>query len=160
DRRLTWLAASVLVWGAAIFAKLISLQVIHHRQYLAKAASRQEVTLEVAAPRGAIYDRSGKTLAMSVPSQSVYVNPKKLPHIGIAAELLGIALKLDREDLERKLREAAEADRGFFWVKRKISAEEADALKKYGLGWIFIANESQRHYPNRRLAAHLLGSVN
>jgi cell division protein FtsI (penicillin-binding protein 3) len=160
DRRLTWLAAVFLAWGAAIFFKLISLEIMHHREYLGKAAARQEVSIEIPAPRGTIFDRSGRCLAMSVSSQSVYVNPMKLPNIGVAAEVLSMVLKLDREALEDRLREAYEDGRGFLWVKRKISQEETDSLRKLALDWIFIAQESQRHYPNRKLAAHVLGSVN
>src|SRR5215212_8046960 len=60
DRRLTLLAAVVVFWAAAIFSQLIRLQVIRHREYLGKADARQEVSIEIAAPRGAIYDRSGR----------------------------------------------------------------------------------------------------
>src|SRR6476661_4557170 len=106
DRRLTWLAAVVLIWGAAIFFKLISLQVIHHREYLSKAAARQEINVEIPAPRGTVFSRSGRRLAMSVSSDSVYVNPLKLPNLGVAAELLALALDMDRSALEQRLREA------------------------------------------------------
>src|SRR5262245_38688552 len=130
DRRLTWLAAVVLAWGAAIFIKLVSLEIMHHREYLGKAAARQEVSIEIPAPRGTIFDRSGRCLAMSVPSESVYVNPLKLPNIGVAAEVLSIVLNLDRDELQTRLQDALDAHRGFLWVKRKISQEEADSLRK------------------------------
>src|SRR5215813_10520028 len=160
DRRLTWLAALVLTWAAAIFIQLVSLQIIHHREYLGKAAARQEVSIEIPAPRGTIFSRSGRRLAMSVSTQSVYVNPLKLPDLGVAAELLAIVLDLDRAQLEDKLREAYNDGRGFLWIKRRISQNEAESLRKLSIDWIFIAQESQRHYPNNKLAAHLLGSVN
>ena len=160
DRRLTWLAAMVLVWASAIFFKLVSLQIIHHREYLGKAAARQEISLEIAAPRGTVFSRSGRRLAMSVSTDSVYVNPMKLPDIGMAAELLGLALGMDREPLEARIREAYKGHRGFLWIKRKISQDEAERLRRVPLDWFFIAHESQRHYPNGTLAAHVLGSVN
>ncbi|MBS1858162.1 MAG: transpeptidase family protein [Acidobacteria bacterium] len=160
DRRLTWLAAVVLIWGTAIFLKLISLQVIHHREFLNKAAARQEISIEIPAPRGTLFSRSGRRLAMSVSSDSVYVNPMKLPDIGVASELLALALGMDRGELESRLRDAYNAHRGFLWVKRKISEEEAESLRKLPIDWIFIQHESQRHYPNGSLAAHVLGSVN
>jgi cell division protein FtsI/penicillin-binding protein 2 len=43
ERRLTILAAIVLLWGAAILKNLISLQVVHHREYAVRARSIQEV---------------------------------------------------------------------------------------------------------------------
>ena len=159
ERRLTILAALVLVWGAAILANLLSLQVLHHREYRQLARSRQEVDLEIPAPRGTIYDRHGEPLAMSVPTESVYVNPLKVPDLGVAAEILALALHLDRTELYGKLRWASDNHRGFLWVKRKITPEEGQNLRNMGLEWIAIQSESERHYPNGTLAAHVLGSV-
>jgi cell division protein FtsI (penicillin-binding protein 3) len=160
DRRLTWLAAVVLIWATAIFFKLISLQIIHHRDYLGKASARQEINREIPAPRGTVFSRSGRRLAMSVSTDSVYVNPLKLPDIGMAAEVLALALDMDRTALETRIRDAYNDHRGFLWIKRKISQDEADRLRRVPLDWFFIAHESQRHFPNGTLAAHLLGSVN
>ena len=78
ERRLTWLALIILLWGGAIFYKLISLQVMHHLQYVRMARARQELVVEIPAPRGTIFDRSGRVLAMSAPTESVYVNPQKV----------------------------------------------------------------------------------
>src|SRR2546425_3025153 len=159
ERRLTWLAAIVLVWGAAIFFKLVSLQVLHHREYSSQARSRQEMTIEIPAPRGTIFDRAGQPLAMSVSSQSVYINPLKVPDLGVAAELLALVLHLDRAALYGKMRLAYENRRGFLWVKRQIASDESESLRNLQLSWIGVTSESQRHYPKGSLAAQILGSV-
>ena len=44
-------------------------------------------------------------------------------------------------------------------MKRKISREEAKRLRDLNLEWIEFRTESQRFYPNRSLAAHVIGSV-
>jgi cell division protein FtsI/penicillin-binding protein 2 len=108
ERRLTWLAASVLLWGAAIFFKLVSLQVFHHREYSNLARARQEMVIEIPAPRGTIFDRAGQPLAMSVSSQSVYINPLKVPDLGVAAELLALVLHMDRAALYARMQSAYE----------------------------------------------------
>ena len=159
ERRLTWLAAIVLLWGAAIFFKLVSLQVFHHREYSNLARARQEMVIEIPAPRGTIFDRAGQPLAMSVSSQSVYINPLKVPDLGVAAQLLALVLHLDRAALYGKMQAAYEGHRGFLWVKRKIASGESESLRNLQLGWIGVANESQRHYPKGPLAAQILGSV-
>ena len=102
ERRLTCLAVIVLLWGAAILKNLISLQVIHHREYAGKARAIQEVVVDIPAPRGTIFDRDGQPLAMSLASQSVTINPQKVD-VGVAADLLGIVLHLDRADLYNKI---------------------------------------------------------
>jgi cell division protein FtsI (penicillin-binding protein 3) len=159
ERRLTILAALLLVWGAAIFAKLFSLQVLHHQEYVRMARNRQELDLEIPAPRGTIFDRHGQPLAMSVPTESVYVNPLKVPDLGVASQILALVLHLDQPELYGKMKWSYENRRGFLWVKRKISFDEGQSLRQLGLEWIEIQSESQRHYPNGTLAAHVLGSV-
>jgi cell division protein FtsI (penicillin-binding protein 3) len=160
ERRLTVLAAIVLLWGAAILKNLISLQVLHHREYASKARSIQEVSVEIPAPRGTIFDREGRPLAMSLASRTVFINPMKVD-IGVASDLLGILLNMDRADLYLKIKQAADAHRGYLVVKRQLTPEEYDKLLhlKPSLEWISLTNESQRHYPNGMLAAHVLGSV-
>jgi cell division protein FtsI (penicillin-binding protein 3) len=159
ERRLTVLAAILVIWGGAIFAKLLSLQVLHHREYVQLARNREELDVVIPAPRGTIFDRHGQPLAMSVPTESVYVNPLKVPDLGVASTILSLALHLDRDDFFGKLKAASDAQRGFLWVKRKITFEEGQSVRNLHLDWIDIESESQRHYPNGALGAALLGSV-
>jgi cell division protein FtsI (penicillin-binding protein 3) len=158
ERRLTWLASAVLLWGAAIFYQLISLQIIHHRQYAQWARARQELVVEIPAPRGTLFDRSGRVLAMSTPAETVYINPQKVD-IQVAADILAGALHLNPAELYAQIRSAFENHRGYLMIKRHISDEESDRLHRLGLEWIGFQRESQRHYPNGQLAAHVLGSV-
>src|SRR5262249_49354614 len=97
-------------------------------------------------------------LAMSLASQSVTINPQKVD-VGVAADLLGILLHLDRNDLYNKMREARDSGRGYLIVKRKITPEEYESLLNLRLEWIHVTNASQRHSPKGTLAAHVLGSV-
>src|SRR5579883_1122347 len=159
ERRLKWLAWIVVAWGAAIFLKLISLQVIHHREYASLARSRQELTVEIPGPRGTLFDRNGQVLAMSAPTESVYINPLKVPDLGLAAQILAAELHLDRADLFASMQAAKDNHRGFLWIKHRIPWDESQHLKALNLDWIDLQHESQRHYPSGTLAAHLLGGV-
>jgi cell division protein FtsI (penicillin-binding protein 3) len=159
ERRLKWLAGIILVWGGAILCKLISLQVLHHRQYAGLARARQEQVVKILAPRGAILDRTGAPLAMSVPTQSIFVNPLKVPDLGVAADILSMVLRMDRADLYARLQAARDDGRGYFVVKKKAAWEEAQRLRGMGFDWIQIDSGSERHYPNGSLAAHILGGV-
>jgi cell division protein FtsI (penicillin-binding protein 3) len=158
ERRLTWLASFVLLWGGAIFYKLISLQVFHHQEYVRLAKARQEVVAEISAPRGTIFDRTGQVLAMSTPAESIYVNPQKVD-LQVAADILAGVLHMDKVELYGTLRQAYENHRGFLWIKRKVTPDEASHLRNLQLEWIGFERESQRHYPKQMVAAHVLGSV-
>jgi cell division protein FtsI (penicillin-binding protein 3) len=158
-KRLTLLVAAVLIWAAAIFYQLISMQVVHHRKYVALARRQQEHLMAVQAPRGYIYDRTGRPLAISVPVDSVFVNPLRLPDISVAAEVLAPILDLDAQKLQKEFRDAADDHRGFVWVKKKISPEESRRLRDLQCDWIEFQSESVREYPDGGVAAHLLGGV-
>jgi cell division protein FtsI (penicillin-binding protein 3) len=159
SRRLTWLAIGALLWAGLIFAKLVSLQVVHHKEYARLARQQQELRVAIPAPRGPIFDRTGQPLAMSIPVESVFVNPLRIPDMGVASGILARILRLDAGELRNRMRWAYDHQRGFLWVKRKIPNAEAEQLRSLHLEWIEFQTESQRHYPNGTLAAHVLGSV-
>ncbi len=158
-KRVHVLVRVAFIWAALILARLIQLQVIQHPKYAEMARDQQQRVEEIKAPRGAILDRYGQRLAMSLPAESVVVDPLRVPDLPFAAEVLSKVLKLDARDLLAKLRTAVDDRRGFLWVKRKITPEEAKRLRAMEFEWIEFRTESERFYPNRSLAAHVLGSV-
>src|ERR1700722_1057704 len=158
-RRVHMLVRVAFIWAALILARLIQLQVIQHPKYAEMARDQQQKVEEIKAPRGAILDRYGQRLAMSLPAESVVVDPLRVPDLSVAADVLSKVLKVNAQDLLLKMREAVDDRRGFLWVKRKITREEAKRLRDLDLEWIEFRTESERFYPNRSLAAHVLGSV-
>lgn len=158
-RRVHILVRIAFLWAALIVARLLQLQVVQHAKYSEMARDQQQKIEEIKAPRGAILDRYGERLAMSLPAESVVVDPLRIPDLSVAADVLSRILSLDGHELLVKMRAAVEDDRGFLWVKRKITREEAQRLRALNLDWIEFRTESQRFYPNKSLAAHVIGSV-
>jgi cell division protein FtsI (penicillin-binding protein 3) len=158
-KRLRIFARICFAWGLLIIGRLLQLQVIEHEEYSHLAQQQQERNVEIRAPRGAILDRNGQPLAMSVPVDSVCINPSRLPDLRVAADLLSRVLDVDRDELLGRMALAVENKRGFLWVKRKVPHEEADRLRSYKLDWVEFRQESSRFYPKGTLAAHLLGGV-
>lgn len=158
-KRVHILARVLFVWAILIVARLVQLQVIEHAKYKTLAEQQQQRVVEVRAPRGMILDRHGERLAMSLPVESVCVNPLRVPDLGIASDILSQILNLDQNELIYRMKTAFEDQRGFLWIKRRITPQEAARLRELKLEWIEFRTESQRFYPNRSLAAHLLGGV-
>ncbi len=158
-RRVHLLARLAFVWVALIIARLIQLQVVQHTEYRKLAQQQQEKTLELQAPRGTIVDRLGQRLAMSLPAESVCVDPLRVPDLTVASDILSKILNVDADDLLVRMKQAVASKHGFVWVKRKVSAEEAQRLRDLKLEWIEFRSESQRFYPNKSLAAHVIGGV-
>jgi cell division protein FtsI (penicillin-binding protein 3) len=158
-KRVRIIARIALLWVALLFCRLIHLQVFSHDEYVRLAQQQQEKQIEIQAPRGAIYDRNREPLAMSLPVDSVCVNPVRVPDIGVASQLLARTLELDPKQLEFKIKLAQDNHRGFLWVKRKITPEESERLRSYNFDWVEYRQESRRFYPGGQLAAHVVGSV-
>jgi cell division protein FtsI (penicillin-binding protein 3) len=158
-KRVNVLCRLAFLWAALILLRLIQLQVIHHTEYQKLALRQQERFIEIKAPRGAILDRYGQRLAMSLPVESVCIDPLRVPDLTVAADILAQVLRLDRTELAGQMLTAKAKRRGFLWVKRKIAPEEARRLRDLKLEWIEFRTESQRFYPNKSLAAHVIGGV-
>ena len=158
-RRLQWLLWLMLGWVGLIFARLLWLQVFQHDELLRQAQSQQQKTVAIQAARGTIFDRTGQPLAKSLPAESVVVNPRRIPDVDVAAELLAAVLKLNRAQLRARLQAASTRGGGFLWVKRKISAQEAERLRTLKLEWVEFRPELRRFYPNRTMASHVIGST-
>ncbi|HEX8984352.1 MAG TPA: penicillin-binding transpeptidase domain-containing protein, partial [Bryobacteraceae bacterium] len=169
--RLILLAVIAFVWAIAILCRLVQLQVVSHKSYLDLAERQQQRTLRVDAPRGTIFDRAGHVLAMSVPADSVSVNPLRIPDRPLAAEILERVLGIDGAELLGRMDRAVEEHRramaqnrkpkgtGFLWVKRKITPAESEALRSLKLEWVDFQKEPHRYYPDGSLASHVVGTV-
>ncbi len=159
NRRLLIFGAAALLWGAAILLRLFSLQVAHHAEYVRAAHRQQEESVEIAAPRGSIFDRSGQLLAGSVNRDSVYINPLRAPDLQMASSILADILHADRTELYGRMRWYAEGKKGFMWVAHAIEPEQYEQLRSLRLDWIRFTKESRRTYPGNMLAAHVIGAV-
>jgi cell division protein FtsI (penicillin-binding protein 3) len=158
-RRLRWLLWSLLLWAGVIFGKLIFLQVLHHDDLVKLAQQQQQKMVEIEAARGTIFDRTGAPLAKTLPAESICVNPMKIPDPEVAADLLSRVLDLKRKPLYDRIVIAKAHNSGFLWVKRKVSAEDAERVRSLKLDWVEFRPEMRRFYPHGTLAAHVLGST-
>jgi len=153
--RLLIIAGVAFLWMTAVFGRLTYLQLFRHSDYLARALRQQQRTFEITPERGAIYDRNGQPLAMSVPVDSAFGVPAEIADEHLAARLLSGVVGVPQEVLESRF----ESSRSFVWISRKLPPEKADAINKLNLKGVYLQKENQRFYPKRDLAAHVLGFV-
>ena len=158
-KRLLWLLRFLILWVVVIFARLVWLQAFEHDDLLRQAQSQQQKMVPIQAQRGSILDRAGQPLAKSLPAESILVNPKRVKDPTVAADLLAPILGLDRKQLAERIANAAFRDSGFLWVKRKVTADEAERVRSYRLEYVEFREESKRLYPHGQLAAHVIGTV-
>lgn len=159
ERRARWLLRLLILWGVAVVAKLFYLQIIKHDEFAELADSQQTRLVEIPAHRGTIYDRNGHVLAISIPVETVVVNPMQLPNLEVASALLADILHLNQSELLSTLQAKAAEKRGYYKVATNITQDQLKSLKSLKLGWIQFESSSVRVYPHDNLAAHILGGV-
>jgi cell division protein FtsI (penicillin-binding protein 3) len=152
------IAAVALALGLAILLLAVKsgrLQLVLGDELRNLAEKQYLRDLRVEAPRGAILDRDGRPLAMTVPASSIFAAPRDIEDPAAAAAALAPLLDFDEEKLTRRLT----GKRAFVWLRRRVSPDKAREVKALGLRGIGLRAEPKRYYPGKTLAGQLLGAV-
>ena len=113
--------------------------------------------------RGEIVDRNGMPMARNFPARALWFNPKAMGDGGdplvrpageIAAEIAAIFPDLDKAVIERRLTSGKAG-----YLRRRVLPEEANRLHALGELALEMPEETDRHYPQGSLGAHVLGYV-
>jgi cell division protein FtsI (penicillin-binding protein 3) len=166
-RRLGLLNISLffVVWVVLICGRLVWLQVIHHKDFVDRAARQQQRTFEVAPRRGILFDRNLHELAMTTLADSVYAVPSEIEgdakRQAVAAALAKVVHTdpTDRFTSAHQIAARLNASRNFAWIARKLSPAEIARVKALNLKGVYFQKEFKRFYPNSQLAAQVLGYV-
>ena len=159
NRRLMVAAAALVLWVAGIEARLLVLQVIQHDDLVARAERQQMSTVPAPAKRGEIFDRHGRLLAYSVDADTIYAVPTDISDPAKTAAALCQALDDCTKKAREELQERLSQPRAFAYVKRRATPMQVKRVLALDLDGIGFRKESKRFYPNRELAANLLGYV-
>jgi len=158
-QRVAIVAVTTAAWVGCIEARLIYLQIFKRADLVARADRQQMRTQTVPPKRGDILDRRGRILATSVDADSIYAVPTEIANAEDAAKKLCAALEdctaRERQNLIEKLGQ----QKAFAYVRRQIAPDQAKRVAALNLDGIGFIKESKRFYPNKELAAHLLGYV-
>lgn len=150
------IASLFLVTGLFTFflaSRLVYLQLIRSDYYLGRALDQRLYPIPVDAKRGAICDRNGRELAVSVSADSIYAVPAEIVDPAGTAGKLTKVLGMGVKEIQGRITEHSAS----VWIKRKVSENEAMAVKKLNLPGIGFTERGQRFYPRDTLAAHVLG---
>src|SRR5690606_28464122 len=144
---------------AALFAKALYLQGMDDEFLQAQGERRYERTLVLPATRGKIFDRSGSVvLAASVPALAIWAIAEDT-RAATDAQLEQLAKLLDMKVSDIRAR-VADTKRTFVYIKRQVSLETADKIRKLNIPGFHQQGEMRRFYPEGSLMAHVLGFTN
>jgi cell division protein FtsI (penicillin-binding protein 3) len=119
----------------------------------------QDTAPDVVEPhvRAMITDRNGQILAVSLPTASVYANPRELTDSAETAHrIVSVLPKLDEADLRVRL---ADTNKQFVYIARQITPREELRINGLGIPGVYFQPTERRRYPMGRVAAQVLGGV-
>ena len=158
--RTTALRSRTLIFAAfvacaflGIVGRLGYLQVLKHDEYSRLAEAQRAKTVPLRPKRGPIVDRTGLVLAESSVAESLFGLPARMSDTARVASALAPILEEPAADIARRL----DPDKRFVWVKRKLPPRTAQAVQDLHEPTLGFIQESLRLYPNRELAAHVVG---
>jgi cell division protein FtsI/penicillin-binding protein 2 len=154
DRRIRLLLVLLLAVFGVSLARATWLQTVRAADLGQRASSQQHETVTIPAGRGTIVDRMGVQLAISEEAVTVYANPRQIVNPREVAVAAAKTLGVDADVLYPQL---LDKSKGFVYVKRKVDAEHAKALRERNFAGVGFLPEEQRVYPQGSVAAHVLG---
>lgn len=153
----------LLVGGAFLLIALAALARIAWLGVIQPPSATSSMAELLLPPRGEITDRNGVPLARAFPAYALWFNPEALDDGGpplvrspqeVAAQLKAIFRELDEATIARRL---ATGRPGY--LHRRVLPEDANRVNEIGELALELPRETDRHYPQGTLAAHVLGYV-
>lgn len=143
-----------------LLARLLYLQIIRGDEFERFSLENRVRLLNIAAPRGEIFDRNGEILVTNRASFDVNIFPNEVEDIELLSKNLSEILKKDKNVIEKRIREAKRLN---FYTPINIAADiDRDTLailetRRAYLKGISIDVNYLREYKNGKLASLLIG---
>ncbi|MFO7986709.1 MAG: penicillin-binding protein [Desulfatiglandaceae bacterium] len=149
-----YIVALFFVLGlGTILARAYQLQVVEDDYLKGIADKGIFATITLPPDRGFVYDRAGNELAVSIQVGSVFAHPSQIKEKQNTARKLSQILHEPANNILQKL----QRKRSFVWIKRRISPALTAQVSGLNLSGVGITTEAKRFYPEREIAAHLIG---
>ena len=156
------LGAIVLVY-ASIAARAAYIQVIEPDMLKKQGDMRSLRTAERTVHRGTITDRHGDQLAVSVPVETVWADPKVIMDnnaLSMVEHWQALADVLDKDVNKIKARVSKNPAKRFVYIERQVSPAMAGYIRKLKIPGVHLRKESKRFYPTGEISAHVVGFTN
>ena len=160
QRNIGKLGLAMLAVLALVVFRYAWLQLVQGSELAARMRAQVGENYLAQSTRGAILDRSGREMAVSTMTKSLYVDPNHVKEPEVLARELAPLIGLTEQQVLDDIAEGG----GFQWVKHHLAQDEYEAVRqlmkeKEYTDCLNFVDEAKRYYPNDVLAANVLGFV-
>ena len=157
-----WCTLVLVITMTVLLIRLWDLQIMRGSEMRKLSEQNRIRVKKIVAPRGIIYDRTGKVLADTRPSFNIYLTPEDIRDFSQTVDGLARLLTCDREEIIEKMKAASGMPPSFpIKIKSDIPMDEVarvEAHRVYIPG-VSIQIEPKRNYPYGASFAHVIGYV-
>jgi penicillin-binding protein 2 len=161
--RLGLLQVGVIMLFAALGICFWVLQVVQTDKFVEMANSNYQRTLSLRAPRGVLYDRTGRVLVENRNSFTISIDRESAKDLQRTVSIVSQVLRLDAAQLKQVVDRHVKSEpayRPIVIVQDATLEQVAHALSRQKeLPELIIEQVPTRQYPSEALAAHLFGYV-
>jgi cell division protein FtsI/penicillin-binding protein 2 len=154
-RRVCTVMLIFLIGLTAVLTRLLWLMVFKHEGYAQKAKGQYEREKELASPRGFVYDRKMRELAVNIKTKSLYGEPNKIHDAAAVSRTISPIIRISQKRLNSKLTKSKK----FVWIARKLELNKSEKIRKLHINGLGFVEEMKRYYPRGSLASHIIGFV-
>ena len=155
-RRLLGLLLVILLAAGGLTYRMVVLQITSPEQFVAYGETQRLRTQDLPGRRGALLDRNGEQLAISIPQRTIWADPR------LVTDKEGTALALS-EVLDVSyafLLERLTTDAAFVYLERQVDDTTAELVASYELAGVAAYDEPRRFNPSgSTLANAVIGQV-
>jgi cell division protein FtsI (penicillin-binding protein 3) len=156
NRRIRLFLAALTLAFAGLLMRATWLQGVRAESLSSLGQTQHREVVALPAGRGTIFDRTGLELGLGERATTVYANPMQIANPRSAALAVERTLGLDADRVYPVL---ADRTHGFVYVERQADPAQAAALQRLKLPGFGFYAEERRSYPQRSVAAQVLGYV-
>jgi cell division protein FtsI (penicillin-binding protein 3) len=156
------LAVLIFLGFLVVVVRYAYIQLFGRTAYIERIVEKfpKAVVERVPVYRGAIKDRKGVELAISMPTFSIFAFPKSVQNREELARRLSAVLDQREEEILKKLN----TDRKFVWLARNIDKEHINYVRgvirdTQNQNAVGVQEDYKRVYPHGYLASNLIGFV-
>jgi cell division protein FtsI (penicillin-binding protein 3) len=155
--RLLWTLLALVLVFCGVLAKVGLMQGTGGEALRAQAAELWTRSRRLPAQRGAIFDRNGDELALSVPGSTIAVNPRQVLDATGTIDALGDLLGLPEQRRAELLDQMATCDCGFLYVARQADPQVGSQIGSLDLVGVSVYDEDRRMTPGGTTGRSVIG---
>ena len=152
----------VLICFGLLIARYLTLQIVRHDNYAARADENRISLVPIAPNRGIVTDRNGVVLARNYSAYTLEITPSKVANLDATIDGLAEVLTIEARD-RRRFRKLLEETKTFegIPIRTRLSEEEVARFvaQRYRFPGVEVQARLFRQYPLGESAAHVVGYI-